>query len=451
MREIVHVQIGQCGNNVGSKFWEVISDEHGLNAIGKFEGDSELQLQRMNVYFIDGPGNHAENARYVPRAILVDLDPGSLCSAQSGPCGRLFNPDNLVAGLTGAANNWAKGYYTEGAELSSFALERIRAEAEACDLLQGIQVVHSLSGGTGGGMGSLLLERLKEEYPERIVKTYSVIPCAEMSDVVVEPYNAILSLSKAVDHTDQTFCVDNRALYHICTRVLKLSTPTFTDVNHLISACMSGITTCFRFPGQLNTDLRKLHVNLVPYPRIHFFVPGYAPLLSRSSAPYTVLSVPELSQQLFNANSMLVYCDPRMSKFIAVATIFRGRMSTKHVDEQILAIRNRNSSYFVDWIPNNVQTAICDIAPRGLSMSASMISNTTAIQEPFKRLAAGFDGMLRRRAYVHWYTAEGMEETEFVDSRTVIYDLITEYQRQQEVTAETTFDDEPTEYEDWDK
>ncbi|OAD57077.1 Tubulin beta chain [Eufriesea mexicana] len=443
MREIVHVQIGQCGNNIGTKFWEVISDEHGLSMDGTFEGDSDLQLQRMNVYFVEGPGN-----RFVPRAILADLDPGSLDSVLSGPCGRLFKPDNFAAGKASAANNWAKGYYTEGAELVDVALDLIRAEAEACDLIQGIQIVHSLGGGTGGGMTSLLMTRLKEEYPERILKTYNVIPSPMMSDVVVEPYNAVLTLGKSIEYTDQTFCVDNRAMHHICTHVLKLTVPTFKDANRLISNYMSGITTSFRFPGQLNTDLRKLLVNLVPFPRLHFFVPAYAPLMSRSSAPYTVISIPELTQQLFHANSMFVYYDPRLSKFLTVAAIFRGRVSTKLVDMQMLNIRNRNSPYFVEWIPNNIQTALCDIAPRGLTMSASMISNTTAIQEPFKRLTIAFDGMMKKRAYLHWYTAEGMDESEFSDSRSTVNDLVSEYQQQEEAIAETSFAEDPAEYED---
>ncbi|KOC68978.1 Tubulin beta-1 chain [Habropoda laboriosa] len=442
MREIVHVQVGQCGNKIGEKFWELISDEHGLNADGIFSGDSDLQLQRMNVYFVEGPVN-----RFVPRAVLVDLDPASLDDVLSGPFGRLFKPENFAAGRAGAANNWAKGYYTEGADLADLALDLIRTEAEGCDLMQGIQMVHSVGGGTGAGMGALLMGKLKEEYPERIVKAYSVLPSSEMSDVVVEPYNAVLSLSRSIECTDQTYCVDNRAMSYICTHVLKLATPTFSDANRLISGCMSGITTCFRFPGQLNTDLRKLQVNLVPFPRLHFFVPGYAPLFSRAAAPYKVLSVPELAQQLFHANSMFVYCDPKMGKFLTLAAIFRGRMSSKRVDEQMLSVRNKNSPYFVEWIPNNVQTAMCDIGPRGLSMSASMISNTTAIHEPFKQLAHVFDGMLKKKAYLHWYTAEGMDESEFTDCRGLMQDLVSEYQRQQEAAAESSFVKDSPDYE----
>ena len=76
----------------------------------------------------------------------------------------------------------------------------------------------------------------------------------------------------------------------------RLTTPTYGDLNHLICATMSGITTCLRFPGQLNADLRKLAVNMVPFPRLHFFMPGFAPLTSRGSQQYRALTVPELTQ-----------------------------------------------------------------------------------------------------------------------------------------------------------
>ncbi|XP_076766638.1 tubulin beta-4B chain-like [Xylocopa sonorina] len=434
MREIVQLQVGQCGNNVGTKFWEVISDEHGLSPDGRYQGDSEVQLQRVNVYFTEGP-----DGRFVPRSVLVDLDPGSLDGVSSGPCGSLFKPGNLVAGRAGAANNWARGYYTEGAELSEIALDRIRAEAEACDLMQGIQMVHSMGGGTGGGMAALLMTRLNEEYPDRIVKTYSVIPSPEMSDVVVEPYNAVFTLSRSIEFTDGTFCIENRAMHRICTRILNLPAATFGDANHLISGCMSAVTACFRFPGRSNADLNKLQVNLVPFPRLHFFVPGYAPLLSRSSAPYTALSVTQLTQRLFHPSTAFVHCEPCSGKYLAVATIFRGGMSNKTVEEQMARLRNKDSPCFVGWIPNNVQTAVCDVAPRGLGQAAGLISNTTAIQEPFERLTNLFDDMSRRKAYVHWYTAEGMDESEFSDSRSMLRDLVTEYQRQQEAMPETSF------------
>uniref|UniRef100_A0A915MC00 Tubulin beta chain n=1 Tax=Meloidogyne javanica TaxID=6303 RepID=A0A915MC00_MELJA len=314
-----------------------------------YNGDSDLQLERINVYY------------------------------------------NEASGQSGAGNNWAKGHYTEGAELVDNVLD------------VGFQMTHSLGGGTGSGMGTLLISKIREEYPDRIMATYSVVPSPKVSDTVVEPYNATLSVHQLVENTDETFCIDNEALYDICFRTLKLTTPTYGDLNHLVSMTMSGmflpsfklqdikgVTTCLRFPGQLNADLRKLATNMVPFPRLHFFMPGFAPLTSRRSQNYRALTVPELTQQMFDAKNMMAACDPRHGRYLTVAAIFRGRMSMKEVDEQMLNVQNKNSSYFVEWIPNNVKTAVCDIPPRGVKMAATFIGNSTAIQELFKRISEQF-------------------------------------------------------------
>merc|ERR1712170_231576 len=393
MREIVHIQAGQCGNQIGAKFWEVISDEHGIDPTGTYHGDSDLRLERINVYY-----NEATGGKYVPRAILVDLEPGTMDSVRSGPFGQIFRPDNFVFGQSGAGNNWAKGHYTEGAELVDSVLDVVRKEAESCDCLQGFQLTHSLSGGTGSGMGTLLISKIREEYPDRIMNTFSVVPSPKVSDTVVEPYNATLS----------------------------------------------GVTTCLRFPGQLNADLRKLAVNMVPFPRLHFFMPGFAPLTSRGSQQYRALTVPELTQQMFDAKNMMAACDPRHGRYLTVAAMFRGRMSMKEVDEQMLNVQNKNSSYFVEWIPNNVKTAVCDIPPRGLKMSSTFVGNSTAIQELFKRISEQFTAMFRRKAFLHWYTGEGMDEMEFTEAESNMNDLVSEYQQYQDATAEEEgeFDEE---------
>ncbi|XP_025241738.1 tubulin beta-8 chain isoform X5 [Theropithecus gelada] len=383
MREIVLTQAGQCGNQIGAKFWEVISDEHAIDSAGTYHGDSRLQLERIDVYY-----NEACGGRYVPRAVLVDLEPGTLDSVRSGPFGQIF------------------------------------------------QLTHSLGGGTGSGMGTLLLSKIREEYPDRIINTFSILPSPRVSDTVVEPYNATLSVHQLIENADETFCIDNEALYDICSRTLKLPTPTYGDLNHLVSATMSGVTTCLRFPGQLNADLRKLAVNMVPFPRLHFFMPGFAPLTSRGSQQYRALTVAELTQQMFDARNMMAACDPRHGRYLTAAAIFRGRMPMREVDEQMFNIQNKNSSYFADWLPHNVKTAVCDIPPRGLKMSATFIGNNTAIQELFKRVSEQFTAMFRRKAFLHWYTGEGMDEMEFTEAESNMNDLVSEYQQYQDATAE---------------
>ena len=130
-------------------------------------------------------------------------------------------------------------------------LDVVRKEAEGCDCLQGFQLTHSLGGGTGSGMGTLLISEIHEEYRDSIISTFSVVPSPKVSDTVVEPYNATLSVHQLVENTDETYCIDNEALYNMCFRTLKLPKPTYRDLNHLVSVTMSGVTTCLRFPGQV--------------------------------------------------------------------------------------------------------------------------------------------------------------------------------------------------------
>jgi tubulin beta len=113
-----------------------------------------------------------------------------------------------------------------------------------------------------------------------------------------------------------TFCIDNEALYDISMRVLRKTSPTYADLNHLISNVMSGSSTTLRFPGQLNSDLRKLGVNMVPFPRLHFFITGFAPLVSGASKAYQQESVEELTAQCFSPGNMMAASDPRLGKYL---------------------------------------------------------------------------------------------------------------------------------------
>ncbi|KAD4384693.1 hypothetical protein E3N88_24861 [Mikania micrantha] len=190
------------------------------------------------------------------------------------------------------------GHYTEGAELVDAVLDVVRKEAENCDCLQGFQVCHSLGGGTGSGMGTLLISKIREEYPDRMMLTFSVFPSPKVSDTVVEPYNATLSVHQLVENADECMVLDNEAF-------------------------------------------------------------------------------------------------------------------------------------------------VCDIPPTGLAMSSTFMGNSTSIQEMFRRVSEQFTVMFRRKAFLHWYTSEGMDEMEFTEAESNMNDLVSEYQQYQDAVA----DDGEQEYE----
>lgn len=442
-REIISLSIGQAGNQVGENFWSTVLKEHGLGNDGMYIGNDPQQIQRVGVYFTEV--DQGERIKYVPRSVQIDLEDGVLNRIKGGPFGNLFRPDTFIAGSSGAGNNWAKGFYTEGAELIDSIQECLQKQSEACDALQGFQITHSLGGGTGAGLGSLLLSKIREEYPDRMLSTFSILPSPKVSETIVEPYNAMLSLHQLVENGDLTFCLDNEALYDITTRTLKTKSPEFEHLNSLVSQVMCGVSTSLRFPGQLNGDLRKLGLNLVPFPRLHFLMPSYAPFVAAGSEKFSRTTAADLTAAVFDRRNLLVACDPRQGRYLTAATIFRGDISSREAQYAVMNLQQKDASHFVEWIPDNVSVSLCSVPPVGQARSATCLSNSTSIQELFKRTLTQFSAMYKRRAYMHWYIGEGMDEMEFAEAESNCHDLIAEYQQYQEATLEV---EDVEEYED---
>jgi tubulin beta len=140
---------------------------------------------------------------------------------------------------------------------------------------------------------------------------------------------------------------------------------------------------------------------------------------------------------MFNAKNMLVQCCPANGRYLTVAAIFRGKsMSMKEVDQEMSNIHKKNKSSSVEWIPDNVMSTICDVPPKGLNMSATFIANSTAIQELFKRSTESFSRLFKKKAYLHWYINEGMDEMEFDGALSNLKELVSEYQQYQEITID---------------
>merc|ERR1712012_245805 len=399
------------------------------------------ELEKIDVYF-RGTSDERTTCKWVPRAVLVDLEPGTMDVIKAQPLGPAFKPDNLCFGNNGAGNNWAKGHYTEGAELVESVLDRIRQEIEQCDAPQGFQIFHSLGGGTGSGMGTLLLLKIRDGYPDRITTTYSVFPSPKVSDTVVEPYNAVLSSHQLLENSDETFIIDNEALYNINHNILKNKQPTYSELNGLIARACRGVTASLRFPGKLNGDLRKLGVNLVPFPRLHFFLVSQAPLLGKDASSKVRLTVQELTNQSYSARNFYSNVKPDDGKYLAGSFVYRGSMSTQDVDDNIEKLQNKQADDFVEWIPNNVKTSIVVTPPKSSAMSSTFVANTTALKGIFQRLATQFGAMYRRKAFLHWYKGEGMDEMEFQEADKNVRDLITEYQDKQDATFEEEDEEE---------
>ncbi|CAH0559629.1 unnamed protein product [Brassicogethes aeneus] len=421
MRECISIHIGQAGCQIGNSCWELYCLEHGIRPDGRIPDDKyDAADQSFSTFFTEtGSGKH------VPRALFIDLEPTVIDEVRTGTYRQLFHPEQLITGKEDAANNYARGHYTLGNEKLDIILERVRILADQCSGLQGFLIFHSFGGGTGSGLTSLLMEFLARDYGKKSKLEFAVYPAPQVSNAIVEPYNAVLNTHATLEFSDCAFMVDNEAIYDICKTNLNVTRPSFTNLNRVISQIVSSITASLRFDGALNVDLTEFQTNLVPYPRIHFPLATYAPIICEAKTHHEQHSVADITNACFDPANQLVKCDPRNGKYMACCMLYRGDVVPKDINSAISAIKNKRDIRFVDWCPTGFKVGInyqpLTVVPGGdmarVPRSVCMLSNTTAIVDAWRNLNYKYDLMFAKRAFVHWFVGEGMEEGEFMEAR----------------------------------
>jgi len=286
------------------------------------------------------------------------------------------------------------------------------------------------------------LERLSVDYGKKSKLDFCIYPSPQISTAVVEPYNSVLSTHSLLEHTDVAFMLDNEAIYDICKRSLDIERPTYSNLNRLIAQVISSLTASLRFQGSLNVDINEFQTNLVPYPRIHFMLCSYAPIVSVEKAGHEQFTVAELTASVFEPQNMMAKCDPRHGKYMACCLMYRGDVVPKDVTAAVAVMKTKKTIQFVDWSPTGFKCGINSQAPTvvpggdiaKVQRAVCMLSNTSAIAEVFSRLDHKFDLMFAKRAFVHWYVGEGMEEGEFSEAREDLAALEKDYE---EVTQDS--------------
>jgi len=265
------------------------------------------------------------------------------------------------------------------------------------------------------------------------------VPSPGQSDMLVEPYNAALSLADIIEHSHQCFVFDNAALTGICQKALQQDMPRMKSLNNIVALCMSGLTSGLRFTGDLNADLRKLHVNLVPYSRCKFLISSLAPLGHEDSRKYRPLCAHDLAQQVMSKDNITCTVNPQSpavpggdpgSRFLASWASWRGKWQTHEVDtitHDIWKKSSRLDAFFPDWIPNPIATNICAAPHCDMGDSLVFVSNNTAVASIFKRVKTSWDLMFQRKAYTHLFLQEGIDEDEMFASAENMTNLAGEY------------------------
>lgn len=370
---------------------------------------------------------------------MVDLGSETLNSLLLHQRTDHYNPSNVVLGEYEAYGNWAKGMYNEGYEIIDQLEGRIRCESEACDCLQGFQIMHSIGGGTGSGLGSLIMSRLREEYSDRTIATFSVIPSSKVSAFPVEPYNAAFTMHHLIKDADMCFTLDNEAIYdHLCDNareapVLAAHRKSFEDLNAVINTAVCDATRYLRFPHQLHGDLRKLVVKMAPFPRLHFLTMGSVPIWTSRVTDSSYNS----SEQAISPSQkkMDILCTAGSDKGCCLTStcVFKGQVSNKDgydlIQSALSTPKRHIFSTATTFNVANHKHQLDTASPDTDTSEVAYIANNIEVREVWKRVYAEFSGLYRRKAFLAWYMGEGMDEMDVVAAQHSLRDLIADYEQ----------------------
>jgi len=381
----------------------------------------------------------ADDEHYIPRAVLLDLEPRVIDSIMQSPYANLYNPENIYTSKDGggAGNNWGHGF-EQAESLHEDIFDIIDREADGSDSLEGFVLCHSIAGGTGSGMGSYMLERINDRYPKKLIQTYSVFPQQEdISDVVVQPYNSVLTMKRLTQNADCVNVLDNTALNRIAADRLHIPNPTFSQVNQLVSTIMATSTTTLRYPGYMNNDLIGLIASLIPTSRLHFLMTGYTPLTTdQKTTSVRKTTVLDVMRRLLQPKNMMV-ATPRDRKrnhcYISILNIIQGEVDPTQVHKSLQRIRERKLAEFIPWGPASIQVALSRKSPyiqTANRVSGLMLANHTSIASVFERNCKLYDKLRKREAFLEQYKKVDMFKDsldELDDSREIVQQLIDEY------------------------
>lgn len=419
MHEIVTLHIGQCGNQIGNEFWKKMCTEHRISTEGRLLTDQE---DRKDVLFYQ-----ADDFSFIPRAILIDLEPRVINN-----CLSLFNKENIFISNEGggAGNNWAHGYYVAN-KCKADVLDIVQREVEACDSLETFMLMHSVAGGTGSGFGSLMLENLRDNYPKKLITSFSILPTNEEgSDVVVQPYNTVLSLNYLNQFSDNIIAMDNNALSKVTLDSARIKNVSFGQLNSLVSTVLSSYSSTIRFPGHMYCDNRSILSCSVPFPEYKFLVPSFTPFTCDEL--YQVVratTVGDVMRRLTMPKTKLCSYDYSATNVsLAVFNILEGVRSPSEISRFTESIFSKKSINFVNGIPKFYLSAVSLKEPMFNRVSGLSLNNTSGISSLFKKIGSQFDQLKKRNAFVEMYKKFDTDLLLFDSSREALQRVIENYE-----------------------
>ncbi|CAD8200186.1 unnamed protein product [Paramecium octaurelia] len=405
MQEIIIIGIGQCGIGVGLEFIKQLNYDHCLNNHQELI-NQDRNRQKINVFY-----NENSTQQFIPRCLFLDLESKSI--------DKLFlqkdviiDPNCCFSRNCGSGNNYAVGRYTEGAELMDECKHILDKYFEQSGNLQGIMMFFSTGGGSGSGIASNLIQYFREKDPTKIVHCNPIFQQG-ITHNYLEIYNTVFVMHSMIETVDIVTVYDNVALQYICK--INMLDQNYDIYNKVLAESLIQTTASYRFPGFINGGMKKLALNLIPFPRLHFFQPSYMIINQRN---WNITNILDKQYKLCNFENNLP------SEYLSYQIQLRGNCF-EIPDSKSLLIRKENIYQIPDLDTHyRVHTSVQHIDHENI---VGFLGNSNGFKNYLKYYQEDFTKMFRRKAFVYTYQKIGMDEMEFTEAECNINDLISEY------------------------
>ncbi|CAD8154283.1 unnamed protein product [Paramecium octaurelia] len=426
MGEIIQLCFGDIGNNIGHQYLEKLIDDHYLDDKNNLTKDQ--YRQKIHVSF-----EELKTQQYQFRGIFDHSSDQSIHNLLTSPESEYINNDLLLQNRNrNKSGTFSNSQLNFRDQVKEELFEKLRHQFEKCDNFFGCHFTHSTYDYSSGS-SSVAIDSYRESYPYKFSSSFSMFPNIVSSNTI-EIYNTCFSIYRLVEYCDSVVLFDYGALENQLTKLRQLST--FQNFNNVIAECLLQINCSQRFPGYQNGDLKKIATNLSPFPRLHFFTCAFTPIQSGSDLQQTLknLCVPTSSYFTFENATRNLY--------LSQALITRCNSYNLDFQQAFSTIQNN-----IEWIPDAAVHINCKIENRNLGKTVMHLGNHRDLGHSFKQHSELFAANFRRKAFVHYYLQDGMDEMEFTEAESNMNDFISEYQDYCNCCGISEYDEEEQESE----
>uniref|UniRef100_A0A5F9CPY1 Tubulin delta chain n=1 Tax=Oryctolagus cuniculus TaxID=9986 RepID=A0A5F9CPY1_RABIT len=393
---IVTVQLGQCGNQIGFEVFDALfSDSHCSQGFCSKKENEAYQASCKERFF-----SEEENGVPIARAVLVDMEPKVINqtlskAAQSGRW--KYGQHSCFCQKQGSGNNWAYGYSVHGPRHQESIMNLIQKEVEKCDSLSGFFIIMSMAGGTGSGLGAFITQNLQDEFSNSLRMNQIIWPYGT-GEVIVQNYNSILTLSHLYRSSDALLVHENDAVHKICAKLMNIKQISFSDINQVLAHQLGSVfQPTYSAEGSSHYRRNPLGINWQVRPPLSGLPP-----LGRAS----------------------VGAEPHFNTSIANLVILRGKEAHSADLEGF-----KEPALYTSWLKPVDAFSVwrTQRAFRRYEKSAALVSNSQFLVKPLDTIVGRAWNMFASKAYIHQYTKFGVEEEDFLDSFTLLEQIVASY------------------------